>query len=142
MAARPGHRGTELDESGLDALAQAGLDLGLAGSLAEALQTVADAAARAVGAEVVVARVTDDEHRRLNACAVASASAAVVAELEGSRLPLAAVPESEVSDPDLLPEVIRRTAERVHAGFVVLLPVYVDGQIRGSLELMRSGTAF
>jgi GAF domain-containing protein len=142
MAARPGQRGAELDQSGLDALAEAGLELSLAGSLTEALQTVAESAARAVGAEVVVARIADGEHHRLKACAIASTSAAVAAELEGSRLALEDVPDVEESDFERLPEVVRRAAERVQADFVVLVPVYVDGRIRGSLELMRSGVPF
>jgi serine phosphatase RsbU (regulator of sigma subunit) len=142
MVARPANRGAELAESGLDALAQAGLALGSAGSLPEALQAVADAVARAMRAEVVVARVVDDSRRRLNACAVATSSAALAAELEGSRLPLEDLPEHEESDPDRLPEGVRSAAARVGASFVVLLPVYVDGQVRGSLEVMRRGIPF
>jgi len=142
MVARPAHRGAELAESGLDALAQVALELGSAGSLTEALQAVADAAARAVQAEVVVVRVADDTHSRLNACAVATSSAAVAAELEGSWLPLVDLPESEESDLDRLPERVRRTVERVRASHVVLVPVHMDGQARGSLELMRGGAPF
>ena len=41
MAVRPEHRGVRLAEGGLEALAEAGLALGLAGSLSEAMQTVA-----------------------------------------------------------------------------------------------------
>ena len=96
MAVRPGNRGVGLSEGGLDALAEAGLSLGLSGSLAEALQTVAEAAARAAGAEVVVVRVADEARTSLKACAVATSSAAIGAELEGSRLPLADLPEHEV----------------------------------------------
>jgi len=72
MAGRPEQRGVGLAEGGLDALAEAGLALGLARSLAEAMQTVAKAAARAAGADVVVVRVVDDARTSLNACAVAS----------------------------------------------------------------------
>jgi serine phosphatase RsbU (regulator of sigma subunit) len=136
------HRGAELDESGLDALAEAGLALGLAASLAEALQTVAEATARAVGADVVVARAANDTDRRLDACAVVATSAAVAAELEGSRLPLDDVPEAEESDLERLPDAVRRAAERARAAFVVFLPVHVDGHLRGSLELMRSRLPF
>ena len=59
MAVRPEQRGIGLAEGGLDALAEAGLALGLAGSLSEAMQIVADAAGLAAGAEVVVVRVAD-----------------------------------------------------------------------------------
>ena len=142
MVSRPENRGAALAEGGLDALAEAGLALGSAGSLAEALQIVADAAARAARADVVVARVADDVRGRLSTCAVAAGSAAVAAELEGSHLPLDELPPSEQADPDQLPEGIRRTAAGVHASNVVVLPVHVDGRARGSLELMRSGPAF
>jgi serine phosphatase RsbU (regulator of sigma subunit) len=142
MIARPGHRGAELSESGLDALADSGLALGLASSLAEALQSVAEAAARAVGADVVIARVADEGELTLRACSVATTSAAVAAELEGSRLPLVDLPESEEIELQRLPEAVRRAAERVGAEFVVLLPLHVDGRIRGSLELIRRRGAF
>jgi serine phosphatase RsbU (regulator of sigma subunit)/uncharacterized protein YigA (DUF484 family) len=142
MAVRPEHRGVGLAEGRFEALAQAGLALGLAGSLSEALQTVAEAAARAVGAEVVVVRVADDARVSLNACAVATSSAAVGAELEGSRLPLIDVPEYEVSDAERLPEGVRRAAERVQASSVLLIPVQIDGRVEGSVELMRAGDAF
>jgi serine phosphatase RsbU (regulator of sigma subunit) len=142
MAVRPENRGAGLAEGGLEALAQAGLALGLAGNLSEAMQTVAEAAARAVGAEVVVVRVADDARVSLSACAVATSSAAVGAELEGSRLPLADVPEFEVSEADHLPESVRRVAERVQASSVLLIPVQMDGRVEGSVELMRAGKAF
>lgn len=142
MVARPGQPGVELREGGLDALAESGVALGLAASLPEALQTVAEALSRAVGADVVVARISDEVTRRLNACAVATGSAAVAAELEGSWLPLDEIPEAEESDLDRLPAAVRRAAERVRASQVVLLPVLVDGHLCGSLELMRSGLPF
>ena len=142
MAVRPEHRGVRLTEGGLDALAESGLSLGLSGSLAEAMQTVAEAAARAARADVVVVRVTDEARASLTACAVATTSAAVGAELEGSRLPLAGFPEDEASDADRLPDGVRRAAQRVGASTVLLIPVQVDGRLEGSVELMRVGDAF
>jgi serine phosphatase RsbU (regulator of sigma subunit) len=141
MVSKPDQEQAQRDEGGLIALAQAGLALGLASTLPEALQTVAEATARAVQADIVVARVTDQTRARLNAAAVATGSAAVAAELEGSWLPLRDVPEFEQAERELLPDSVRRIAERVRAPFVVLLPVYVGGELRGTLELMRaSGT--
>ena len=119
MAVRPEQREVGSVERGLDALAESGLALGLAGSLSEAMQIVAQAAARAARAEVVVVRVADGARTSLNACAVATGSAAVGAELEGSRLPLGDVPDQEVSDSEHLPESVRRAAERVQASSVV-----------------------
>jgi serine phosphatase RsbU (regulator of sigma subunit) len=142
MAVGSEQRGSGLAEGGLDALAEAGLALGLASSLSEAMQIVAEAAGRAAGAEVVVVRVADDARRSLNACAVATSSAAVGAELEGSRLSLEDVPEYEVGDLKRLPEGVQRAAERVGASSVLLIPVQVDGRLEGSVELMRRGDAF
>ena len=136
MAVRPDHRGAALAEGGgVETLAEAGLALGLAGSLYEAMGIVAAAAGRAADASVVVARVVDEAGRSLNACAVATDSAAVAAELEGTRLKLDDVPEHEESDPELLPQPVTRAAERVQASAMLLIPVRVDGRIEGSLEL-------
>jgi sigma-B regulation protein RsbU (phosphoserine phosphatase) len=142
MAVRPENRGAELTEGGLHALAQAGLALGGARSLSEALQILAEATGRATGAEIVIVRVADEAHRSLVTCAVVTDSAAVAAELEGSRLPLEDVPALEESTPGRLPDGARRAAERVHAGAAVLIPVHVDGRVQGSLELMRAETPF
>jgi serine phosphatase RsbU (regulator of sigma subunit) len=122
----------------LDALAAAGLVLGSAANLAEALQIVARAASRAARADVVVARVADDSRDRLTAVAVAAESPALEAELAGSRIPLDAVAEHEESDLLRMPEGVRRVAERAGASAVVLLPVHLDGRVSGALELMRA----
>ena len=121
----------------LDALAAAGLALGSAANLAEALQIVVEAASRAAGAGVVVARVADDSRRRLTAAAVAAESPALAAELAGSRVPLEELPQHEEGDLERLPAGVRRTAERAGATAVVALPIHVDGRARGTLELMR-----
>lgn len=109
----------------------------MARSLSEAMRTLVNALSRAVDADVVVGRIADKGQTHLSTAAVATASAAVAAELEGSRLSLDVVPEAEESDPDRLPEPVRRAAERVRAKFVVMLPVHVDGQLCGTLEVMR-----
>jgi serine phosphatase RsbU (regulator of sigma subunit) len=142
MVVRPRQRGNLLAEGGLDALADSAQALGAATSLSEALQVVVEAAARATGAEVVVARVADATRGRLNASAVATGSVAVAAELEGSWLPLETLPAEEESEPERLPEGVRRAAERVRAPFVLFIPLAVEGEPRGSLELMRSGGPF
>jgi serine phosphatase RsbU (regulator of sigma subunit) len=142
MVARTRQRGARLHESGLDALAESALGLGMATTRSEALQIVADAAARAAEAEVAIVRVADGARGRLNAAAVATASTAVAAELEGSWLALEDVPKSEVSDQGRLPDAVRSAAERVRAPHVLLLPLLAEGEPRGSLELMRSGSPF
>jgi serine phosphatase RsbU (regulator of sigma subunit) len=142
MVARPSQRRNRLAEGDLDVLADSGLALASASNLSEALQIVAEAAARATDADVVVARVADSTRGRLNAAAVATGSVALAAELEGSWLPLEQLPAAEESDPERLPDAVRRTAGRVRAPHVLLVPLYVDGEPRGSLELMRSGLPF
>jgi serine phosphatase RsbU (regulator of sigma subunit) len=142
MAVRRGNRVIELAEGGLDALARSGVELGQASNLSEAMRIVADATRQATRAEVVVLRVPDDPGDFLKTSAVATSSAAVAAELEGSRLPLAAVPAHEVAGQESLPEVTRRAAERAQTGFAILIPVFVDGAIQGTLELMRADLPF
>jgi serine phosphatase RsbU (regulator of sigma subunit) len=121
----------------LDALAAAGLALGSAGDLGEALEIMAEAVAEAAQAKVVVARVADAAGSRLTAVAVAADSPALAAELTGSRVPLDEIPEHEESDLQRLPQGIRRAAERAGAKSVALLPVHVDGRVVGTLEVMR-----
>src|SRR5207247_4266684 len=65
---------------------------------------------------------------------VATRSPALSAELEGSRLPLADVPEAEESDRERLPDAVRRAAERIRADRAALFPVRVDGAVRGTLR--------
>ncbi len=142
MVGRPGQPGAGLTKSGLDALADSVVALGVAGTLTEALQAVADAVRRAAGADAVVARATDESGRDLNAVGVATRSPALSAELEGSRLPLADVPAAEESNRERLPDAVRRAAERIRADHAVLFPVHVDGALRGTLELLRSGPPF
>ena len=142
MAVRPESPGVSQAGGGLDALARSSVELGLALGLPEALQIVAEAAASAARADVVVVRVLESGGDFLKSSAVATASAAVAAELEGSRLQSADVPIHEVVDFASLPEATRRAAERVAADAVILIPVFVDGSIRGTLELMRAGAPF
>jgi serine phosphatase RsbU (regulator of sigma subunit) len=124
----------------LDALAAAGLALASAGTLAEALQIVADGAARALQTEVTIARA--DVEGRATALGIASASEALAAELARSGFPLAELPEHEESSLDRMPAGVRDVAERAHASAALLLPVHVDGRLSGSLELLRAGDRF
>jgi serine phosphatase RsbU (regulator of sigma subunit) len=142
MTARPDRRGAALTEGGLAALAEAGLALGLARDLQEATRTIAEASVRALEASVVVIRVLDEKWYLLLAAAVAADSAAVAAELEGSRISLPEVPEHEEFDPERLPEAVRRAAERVRASAALLIPVRIDGRIAGTVEVMREGSDF
>ena len=124
----------------LDALAAAGLALASAATLAEALQVVADGAARAVQAEVAIVRT--DVEGRATAVGVATPSQALAAELARSGFALDELPAHEESELGRMPAGVRRAAERANASAALLLPVHVDGRVCGSLELLRGGEAF
>src|SRR5690348_3885455 len=126
----------------LAALAEGGADVASSETLTEALAAIAESTARAAGAEVVVARVRDDDESGLVACAVASASTAVAAELEGTRISLDDVETVEVDDVESLPAAAARAAKRIRATAVLQLPVGAGGAIDGTLELMRAGLPF
>jgi serine phosphatase RsbU (regulator of sigma subunit) len=139
---RPGHRGTPVAERGLAALAGAGVALGQARSLNEALSAIASALLTASDARLVVIRALDERTRALRTAAIATESPAVAAELEGARLPLEDVPALEEADLERLPQSIRNAAERIQAVAGLMIPVRVDGRLEGSLELLRDGRDF
>ena len=124
----------------LDALAAAGLALANAETLGEALQIVADGAAGAAGADVAIVRA--DVEGRAAALGVSTESQALAAELARSGLALDDLPRYDESELARMPTVVQRTARRVGASAVLLLPVHVDGRVRGSLELFRAAEPF
>jgi serine phosphatase RsbU (regulator of sigma subunit) len=124
----------------LDVLAAAGVGLANAESLAEALQIVADGAAAAAHADLAIVRAEADG--RLAALGVATESQALAAELSRSGFSIDDLPGREESEPLRMPTVVQRTAQRVRASAVLLLPVHVDGGARGSLELFRVADPF
>jgi serine phosphatase RsbU (regulator of sigma subunit) len=124
----------------LDALAAAGLALAASATLGEAFQAVADGAARAVRADLAIARA--DLDGEATALGVATESQALAAELAGSGFPLEQLPEHEQAALEQMPDGVQHVAERAHATTALLLPLHVDGRVRGSLELLRVGDAF
>ena len=148
MATRPeqteraSRAGLERAADALAALAAGGAEVTSSETLAEALGAIAASAARAAGAEVVVARVLDDDGRHLLACAVASASTAVAAELEGTRIAVEDVARGEVDEIEALPAAVARAAKRIRATAVLQLPVEAGGATEGTLELLRAGLPF
>jgi serine phosphatase RsbU (regulator of sigma subunit) len=124
----------------LEALAATGVALASSATLAEALQAVADGAAKAVTADLVVARAGVDG--RATALGVASDSDALAAELAASAIDLDELPLYEVAELARMPDAVRGTAERARANAALLLPLHVDGSLRGSLEIFRAGEAF
>jgi GAF domain-containing protein len=126
----------------LEAVAEASRALAEGTTLRGALATIAEAAASATGSEVVVARVLEDASGQLKARAVWAASAAVAAELEGSRVPAAELSPGEADETAGLPPPVARAAERARLRAVLLIPVVLDGRPVATLELMRAGEPF
>jgi serine phosphatase RsbU (regulator of sigma subunit) len=106
-----------------------------------ALAAIAGRTADVIGANVVVARLVDE-----SGCAVARAvhadSAALRAELEGSRLSPPLVPAEPLEGRDDLPAPLRRVAEQLGAVGVLRLPVREGNAVVGSLELFRRRDEF
>lgn len=119
----------------LESLAGAGRELADAADLDEALAALARGAAAATSATVAVIRVAD-RSGGLPSRGVWSTSAALGAELEGSRLALDEVGEND------LPATVRALAKRSGATAALFVPARTDGGVLASLELMRAGEPF
>ena len=126
---------------GLAALAAVGRQISGESALDDSLAALAEAAADATAADVAVIRVADG-NGDLRLRAVAAASRALGAELEGSSFPARELPQADVTDVDALPDAARGAAERAGAGAVLLTPVWIAGRPAGSLELLRDGEPF
>lgn len=125
----------------LESFAAAARELTDATSLDDALSALARAAAAATGATVAVVRVPD-RAGGLPARGVWSASAALGAELEGSRLRLDEIAAEEQTTLEDLAAPVRRLAERMGAGGVLVVPAVGDESVVASLELIRPGEPF
>jgi serine phosphatase RsbU (regulator of sigma subunit) len=104
--------------------------------LDEVLGTIAARTAEVTGADVVVVRLVD-ELGAAGARAVHAESAALRAELEGSRLPARSVPSEPLEERDELAPPLLRAAEQLGASGVLQLPVREGNAVVGSLELLR-----
>jgi serine phosphatase RsbU (regulator of sigma subunit)/uncharacterized protein YigA (DUF484 family) len=133
----------EREEALLENLGRATGGLLEEGSLAEALARIAEAAGEATESDLVIVRTLSSDRRFLVTRAVQASSAALAAELEGSRLELKGLDLQEMassaagSDP-LVPEQIRAVAARGRAEIVGVHPVRVADRIIASLELFRT----
>ncbi len=125
-----------LDPGALEALADAGRAAARGARLGDVLRAVVQAAAGLTGADVVLARIADAERRDLVVRAVAGPSAALAVELEGGRLPLDELSAGEV-ELEEAPEPLARLAERLQAESALVVPVVVDEEVVGSIELLR-----
>ena len=115
----------------LEALTGALRRLAEGSSLDDALGAIADAAAAAAGAEVVVVRVLEEGGRLLEARAVSASSTSVAAELQGSRVAPAA-------DGDAL----RSAGYRLGFDIALALPIALGDRELGRLELFRHAQSF
>jgi serine phosphatase RsbU (regulator of sigma subunit) len=125
----------------VDAYAEAAAAIAAGVGLADALDQVARATARATDAELVIVRVLERSSDELTAFALAGPRA-LAAELEGSRMELAALPREPVDTLDAAPAPVRRAALRAGAGVLLLLPVFLDGTPVASVELLRASRPF
>jgi serine phosphatase RsbU (regulator of sigma subunit)/sulfopyruvate decarboxylase TPP-binding subunit len=113
--------------SALDAFARASRALADGSSVGATLAAIVDALSEATAGSTVVLRVRDGADR-LSARAVACASPAIAAELEGSRV--------AAYDPDTLPPHLGGV------GAVHLEPIDAGGERIGMLELARAAPLF
>ena len=111
-------------------------------SLADALVLLCECAAVATRADVAIARARRDADGSLVARAVSGSSAALTAELEGSRLEASDVPIDEVADIDALPAPVADAVRRSRATAALLIPVRQGDEPVATLELLRAGGPF
>ena len=76
------------------------------------------------------------------ACAVASASSAVAAELEATWFGADEVSADEVDDLERAPDAVARAARRARATALFQVPVLVREDVVGTVELLRAGIPF
>jgi serine phosphatase RsbU (regulator of sigma subunit) len=137
-----GPNGTGRADTPLAALAEASRAVVQAPTLAAALDAVVAAAARATGAELALARALDPDGASASVRAVYARSAALAAELEGSRIAAAELPPEERDEASELPAAVRAAAARAGAEAVLQLPVLARAAAVGTLELFRSSGRF
>jgi serine phosphatase RsbU (regulator of sigma subunit)/PAS domain-containing protein len=118
----------------LEAFAAAGRAIADGAALNPVLRSVAEAAAQATDA-IALVRVLDRERAELATRAVAG-PAALVAELEGTRVAAADVTGRPFDDLDSAPATIRQAARRVGARAAYVVPVTVDERVLATVEIL------
>jgi serine phosphatase RsbU (regulator of sigma subunit) len=125
----------------IDALAEALIGLAVGTSPGD-LSALVQAVAAAVGADLALVRVVEPGGHTAVVRALTAGSPALLAELEGARVPAADLPGSEGDERDSLPDALGTLAERVAARGALYLPLAVAGRQEGSLELLRRERPF
>ena len=121
----------------LAALVQAVATAAVAESPSEALRALAEAAQAVTGADIALVRALDAGGERLETVAVA-APQTLAAELEGTVLTAAELPEATLDELAKAPPAVRAIAKRVGATDFLLVPARANG-FMASVELFRSG---
>src|SRR3954453_14611761 len=103
----------------------------------DGVRALGGAARAGGGPERALGRALDDGGERLEAVAVA-APRALEAELYGSVLPAAELPEAPLDDLARAPAAVRRIGEHTGASRLLLVPARADGYAV-SVGLLRSG---
>ena len=135
MAVQPDRTGRAApDPWALDALAEAGRAAARGGRLGDVAQAIAEAAADAARAPLVVARISALDRTELVTRGVASDSAVLAAELEGMRTAAEGWPDDEASLDDA-PDAVRALARRAGVDRVLVVPIVAEDGIHGSLEV-------
>ena len=116
-------------------------DISDVAGLDQALAEIVEQAALLTEADVVVARLRSDG-AGLTARAVHASSAALQAELEGSRISADSLSADGADDLVQLSRPLRLVADKLGATAVLQLPIRVGDTLIGSLELMRRRGAF
>jgi serine phosphatase RsbU (regulator of sigma subunit) len=122
----------------LATLARAVAAAALRPALSGALDDLAGAARIVSGAEVALLRVRAGD--RYETVTIAG-PAALAAELEGTQLPAAEVPDELLESLADAPEAVRYAGRRAAARSLLLIPIHADGS-GATLELYRSGGPF
>jgi serine phosphatase RsbU (regulator of sigma subunit) len=130
------------DPETLDGLAEATQMLAGGGSIAEALDRIAEAAARGAGADLVVVRAGDGAEG-LPVRALWTRSGVLAAELEGTRLASRDLGDEAREfglrpEDDAAPVAVRRAAALAHADRALVVPVGAAAAV----ELYRAGPPF
>jgi serine phosphatase RsbU (regulator of sigma subunit) len=133
-------RDTRLTASSLAGLVRAATVAVGAESAADALWALVEATRAVSGAEIALIRALDQSGERLEAVAVAGPRT-LAAELYGTALPAADLPEALLDDLARAPAAVRRVAEHTGATNLLLVPARADDQAV-SVELFRSGEPF
>ena len=116
-------------------------DISDVAGLDQALAEIVEQAALLTEADVVVARLRSDG-AGLIARAVHASSAALQAELEGSRISADSISADGADDLVQLSRPLRLVADKLGATAVLQLPIRAGDTLIGSLELMRRRGAF